>query len=71
MYADRETFVQDTLGVLRNNFDLTKTTDWRDLAYRTGLSKDVAMSIRGGGDKMHIIFPTIITMRRGLRWATT
>lgn len=30
MYADRETFVQDTLGVLRNNFDLTKTTDWRD-----------------------------------------
>ena len=39
MYADRETFVQDTLGVLRNNFDLTKTTDWRDLAYRTGLSK--------------------------------
>ena len=37
MYADRETFVQDTLGVLRNNFDLTKTTDWRDLAYRTGL----------------------------------
>ena len=52
MYADRETFVQDTLGVLRNNFDLTKTTDWRDLAYRTGLSKDVAMSIRGGGDKL-------------------
>lgn len=56
MYADRETFVQDTLGVLRNNFDLTKTTDWRDLAYRTGLSKDVAMSIRGGGDKMQYYF---------------
>ena len=47
---------EDTLGVLRNNFDLTKTTDWRDLAYRTGLSKDVAMSIRGGGDKMQYYF---------------
>lgn len=55
-YPDRKAFVQDTLGALRKNFDLTRTTDWRDLAYRTGLSTDVAMSIRGGGDKMQYYF---------------
>lgn len=55
-YPDRNVFVQDTLSTLRNNFDLTKTTNWRDLAYRNGLSKDVALSIRGGGDKMQYYF---------------
>ena len=55
-YPDRSGFVQDTLGTLRNNFDLTKSTDWRDLTYQTGLTKDVAMSIRGGGDKIQYYF---------------
>ncbi|MFR3330211.1 MAG: carboxypeptidase-like regulatory domain-containing protein [Odoribacter splanchnicus] len=35
-YANKQQFIQDTLGVLRDNFDLTQTTDWRDLSYRTG-----------------------------------
>jgi len=55
-YANREQFVQDTLRRLKNNFDMTKTTDWRDLAYRTGQTQDVALSIRGGGDKMQYYF---------------
>ena len=55
-YANQETFIQDTLGTLYNNFDVTKTTNWRDLVYRNGLSKDVAMSIRGGGDKIQYYF---------------
>lgn len=55
-YPDRNTFIQDTLGTLRNNFDLSKTTDWRDLAYRTGMTKDVAMNIRGGGENMQYYF---------------
>lgn len=33
-YANQETFIQDTLGTLYNNFDVTKTTNWRDLVYR-------------------------------------
>ena len=55
-YANQETFIQDTLGTLYNNFDVTKTANWRDLVYRNGLSKDVAMSIRGGGDKIQYYF---------------
>lgn len=55
-YADRERFIQDTLSSLRKNFDLTRTTDWRDLSYRTGQTKDVALSIRGGGEKMQYYF---------------
>ena len=48
-YANQETFIQDTLGTLYNNFDVTKTTNWRDLGlYRNGLSKDVAMIFCGG-----------------------
>lgn len=55
-YPDRNTFIQDTLGTLRNNFDLSKTTNWRELAYRTGMTKDVAMNIRGGGENMQYYF---------------
>lgn len=55
-YTDQARFVQDTLGTLRKNFDLTKTTDWRDLAYRTGITKDISMNIRGGGDKVQYYF---------------
>ena len=49
-------FLQDTLGTLQKNFDLTKTTDWKDLVYRTGISEDVALSIRGGGENMRYYF---------------
>lgn len=55
-FPNRETFISDTLATLRNNFDLTKTTDWRDLIYRNGLTKDIAMSIRGGSDNMQYYF---------------
>nr|WP_306447635.1 SusC/RagA family TonB-linked outer membrane protein [Odoribacter splanchnicus] len=55
-YPSRDQFVQDTLGALRRNFDLTKTTDWRDLMYRNGVTTDVAMSIRGGSDRIRYYF---------------
>ena len=55
-YPNREQFLQDTLGTLQKNFDLTKTTDWKDLVYRTGISEDVALSIRGGGENMRYYF---------------
>ncbi len=55
-YPSRDGFVQDTLGTLRRNFDLTKTTDWRDLMYRNGVTTDVALSIRGGGDRARYYF---------------
>ena len=55
-YSDQATFIENTLETLYDNFDVTKTTDWRDLVYRNGLSKDVAMSIRGGGDKIQYYF---------------
>lgn len=55
-YSSRDAFVQDTLGALRRNFDLTKTTDWRDLMYRNGVTTDVALSIRGGGDRARYYF---------------
>ncbi len=55
-YSDQATFIENTLETLYDNFDVTKTTDWRDLVYRNGLSKDVAMSIRGGGYKIQYYF---------------
>ena len=55
-YSNPETFIEDKLGVLYDNFDVTKTTNWRDLVYRNGLSKDVAMNIRGGGDRLQYYF---------------
>lgn len=55
-YANVEEFIQDQLGDLSSNFDVKQTTDWRDMAYRNGMSKDVALSIRGGGDKMQYYF---------------
>lgn len=55
-YTNKQQFIQDTLGVLKDNFDLTRTTDWRDLSYRTGQTKDMALNIRGGGDKTQYYF---------------
>lgn len=55
-YASRDRFVQDTLGSLRRNFDLTKTTDWQDLIYRNGVTTDVALGIRGGSDRIRYYF---------------
>ena len=55
-YPNRDAFIADTLSSLYDNFDLTKTTDWRDLVYRNGLTKDIAMSIRGGGENMQYYF---------------
>lgn len=55
-YASQEEFLDAQLGDLKSHFDLNQTTDWRSLAYRNGVSKDVALSIRGGGDKMQYYF---------------
>lgn len=55
-YANLDEFLRDQLGDLRDNFDMNQTTDWRDLAYRNGMSSDVALSFRGGGDKMQYYF---------------
>lgn len=55
-YSSREKFLQDTLGTLLKNFDLTQTTDWKDLVYQNGLSEDVALSFRGGNQNMRYYF---------------
>ncbi len=55
-YPSCEQFVQDTLSILRQNFDLTQTTDWRDLAFQNGLITDVALGIRGGGENIRYYF---------------
>lgn len=55
-YTNIEEFMQDQLGDLSSNFDVNKTTDWRDIAYRNGMSTDMALTIRGGGDKMQYYF---------------
>lgn len=38
-YPDRDGFIRDTLSSLSQNFDLSHTTDWRDLQYQHGLPK--------------------------------
>lgn len=55
-YSSQEKFLQDTLGTLLKNFDLTQTTDWKDLVYQNGLSEDVALSFRGGNQNMRYYF---------------
>lgn len=55
-YTDCSLFLQDTLKTLRQNFDLTKTTNWKDLMERNGLTKEVALSFRGGGNKNRYYF---------------
>lgn len=51
-YTSKGQFISDTLRSLTNNFDITKTTDWRKLQYRTGSTTDVNVSVTGGSDKL-------------------
>ena len=51
-YPSMEGFIADTLRSLTNNFDLTKTTDWRKLQYKTGSTVDANLSISGGSEKL-------------------
>lgn len=55
-FPNQDAFIADTLSTLRENFDLTQSTNWRDLVYRNGLTKDIAMNIRGGSDNMQYYF---------------
>lgn len=51
-YPTAEQFVQDTLGTLYRNFDVSRTTDWRDLQYQHGITKSIGVNVSGGGDRM-------------------
>lgn len=50
-YPNREGFIRDTLRSLHQNFDLSRTTDWRDLQYQHGITKSVGVNISGGSDR--------------------
>lgn len=51
-YPTAEQFVQDTLGTLFRNFDVSRTTDWRDLQYQHGITKSIGVNVSGGGERM-------------------
>ena len=55
-YSTAQAFVEDKLKLLRENFDLSRTTDWRDLEFRTGATTDVSTSISGGGEHLNYYF---------------
>ena len=50
-YPDRDRFLRDTLSSLSQNFDLSRTTDWRDLQYQHGVTKSVGVNISGGSER--------------------
>lgn len=55
-YSSKEQFMTDTLRSLSDNFDLTKTTNWRKHQYRTGSTVDVNLNVTGGSDKLSYYF---------------
>lgn len=50
-YPDRDGFIRDTLSSLSQNFDLSHTTDWRDLQYQHGITKSIGVNISGGSER--------------------
>ena len=50
-YPDRNGFIRDTLSSLSQNFDLSHTTDWRDLQYQHGITKSIGVNISGGSER--------------------
>ena len=50
-YSDRDRFLRDTLSSLSQNFDLSRTTDWRDLQYQHGITKSVGVNVSGGSER--------------------
>ena len=63
-YPDRDRFLRDTLSSLSRNFDLSRTTDWRDLQYQHGVTKSVGVNISGGSERASSIYPITILMKR-------
>lgn len=51
-YPSMAGFVSDTLRSLTENFDLSKTTDWRKMQYRTGSTVDANLNISGRSEKV-------------------
>ncbi|MCM1032114.1 MAG: SusC/RagA family TonB-linked outer membrane protein, partial [Oscillibacter sp.] len=51
-YLTAEQFVADTLGSLCRNFDVSRTTDWRNLQYQHGITKSIGVNVSGGGERM-------------------
>jgi TonB-linked SusC/RagA family outer membrane protein len=49
-------YVTDKLSTLASTYDLTKTTDWTDLVYRSGRVADASISVRGGSDRAKYYF---------------
>ena len=39
------------MSSLSQNFDLSRTTDWRDLQYQHGVTKSVGVNISGGSER--------------------
>ncbi|WP_455511520.1 SusC/RagA family TonB-linked outer membrane protein, partial [Butyricimonas paravirosa] len=50
-YPDRDGFIRDTLSSLSQNFNLSHTTDWRDLQYQHGITKSIGVNISGGSER--------------------
>lgn len=51
-FDSKNEFITDKLSSLYENFDLTKSTNWRKHQYRTGSTVDANLSISGGSEKM-------------------
>ena len=63
-YPDRDGFIRDTLSSLSQNFDLSHTTDWRDLQYQHGITKSIGVNISGGSERASYYLSIIILMKK-------
>jgi TonB-linked SusC/RagA family outer membrane protein len=64
---EMEKFVDSYVQYIQDHYDLTKTTNWRDLLYRTGRSLEASLSLQGGGDKTRYYFSYNYLSEQGTR----
>jgi TonB-linked SusC/RagA family outer membrane protein len=53
---DKAQYIENSFKNMSRDYDLTKTTDWRDLAYRVARVADVSTSVQGGNEKARYYF---------------
>jgi TonB-linked SusC/RagA family outer membrane protein len=66
-HPDKSKYVEGSFKYMAETYDLTKTTNWRDLVYRTARVADASASVHGGNEKVRYYFSYNYINEQGTR----